>query len=181
MILFLFIIPQLPRENIEILKSSIRVYDDQAGVEARYTEWQASIQMWEEEPLLGVGLGNYQSEIGSNYGFLTVKEGAKEPDHNNLFLVMGSTTGFIGLLGLWAMLLCWFKRATLNALSGYSKTGEPRDKYRRILGLGAMGAIAAICGASIWTALLVRGVFLVLVIIVGLSTNLQNSRRVKQK
>lgn len=160
-----FILPKLPRDNIAVLKKSISLYDENGQPEPRYTEWQASLQMWEEEPLLGVGLGNYQSQVGMNFGFLTIKAGPKEPDHNNLFLVFASSTGILGLVGLLSMLMFWSHRGTMFFFS--CKTDK--DTFRKILALGAVGAVAGFCITSIWTALLVRGVFLVLVIIVGLA------------
>ncbi len=162
-----FILPNLPRKNIEEINRSIRMFDDEGRPEPRYTEWQASVQMWSEKPLLGVGLGNYQSQIGMNYGFLPVKEGPKEPDHNNLFLVFGSSTGLLGLLGLFTMLLLWFQRAIHGFFSSRPQDENSGGALVRILSLGAIGAIVGFCAASIWTALLVRGVFLVFVIIVA--------------
>ncbi len=162
----IFVLPKLPRDNVEVLKQSVRIFDENGHVESRYTEWQASVQMWSEQPLLGVGLGNYQSQVGMNYGFLAIKEGPKEQDHNNLFLVFGSSTGLLGLIGLLTMLTLWFQRATVSFFS--CKPGSIVS-YQQILALGAMGAIAAFCITSIWTALLVRGVFLFFVIIVAVA------------
>jgi O-antigen ligase len=209
----ILVFPVLPRNNMEILKQSVSMFDQNGQVEPRYSEWQASLQMWNEQPLLGVGLGNYQSQIGMNYGFLAVKGGPKEHDHNNLFLVFGSSTGILGLIGLLTMLLFWFQRTTIAFFcckSGFpnilkiersSKIKEgghscpptrglenPRSVkeethqnynetfsnvsltgYQKILALGAMGAIVAFCITSIWTALLVRGVFLLFVIIIAVA------------
>ncbi|MFA6291538.1 MAG: O-antigen ligase family protein [Victivallales bacterium] len=166
-----FVLPKLPRDNVEVLKQSVRIFDEDGHVESRYTEWQASVQMWSEQPLLGVGLGNYQSQIGMNYGFLAIKEGPKEQDHNNLFLVFGSSTGLIGLLGLLTMLTLWFQRTAVSFFSCKSESKSFHCGYQRILALGAMGAIAAFCVTSIWTALLVRGVFLFFVIIAAMAVN----------
>ncbi len=160
-----FVLPSLPRDNVEVLKQSIRLFDEDGKPEPRYAEWQASVQMWSEQPLLGVGLGNYQSQIGMNYGFIAVKEGPKEQDHNNLFLVYASSTGFLGLIGLLTMLLFWFQRTA----SSFFSCRNPPGSYQQILALGAMGAIVAFCATSIWTALLVRGVFLLFVIIVAVA------------
>jgi O-antigen ligase len=207
------VFPVLPRNNMEVLTQSVSIFDQNGHVEPRYSEWQASLQMWNEQPLLGVGLGNYQAQIGMNYGFLAVKEGPKEHDHNNLFLVFGSSTGLLGLIGLLTMLLFWFQRTTVvffccksvfpNTLkierSSKIKEGghscpptrgleNPRSVkeeihqnynetfsnvslacYQKILTLGAMGSIVAFCITSIWTALLVRGVFLLFVIIIAVA------------
>ncbi|HCE46509.1 MAG TPA: hypothetical protein DET40_23435 [Lentisphaeria bacterium] len=165
----IFVLPRLPRDNVEVLKQSISIFDENGQVEPRYTEWQASVQMWNEQPLLGVGLGNYQSQIGTNYGFLAIKEGPKEQDHNNLFLVFASSTGLIGLIGLLTMLTLWFQRTTVSYFSCKSESDASVTDYQKILALGAMGAIAAFCITSIWTALLVRGVFLLFVIIVAVA------------
>ncbi|MFZ2657140.1 MAG: O-antigen ligase family protein [Victivallales bacterium] len=172
----IFVLPRLPRDNVETLKQSVRMFDEEGHVEPRYTEWQASVQMWSEQPLLGVGLGNYQSQIGMNYGFLAIKEGPKEQDHNNLFLVFGSSTGLLGLIGLLAMLILWFQRTTGAFFSCKSESATSSAGYQKILSLGAMGAIAAFCVTSIWTALLVRGVFLLFVIIVAVAVGYGRQR-----
>lgn len=168
----ILVLPALPRNNMEVLKQSIGLFDDNGQVKPRYTEWQASLQMWSEQPLLGVGLGNYQSQIGMNYGFLPVKEGPKEHDHNNLFLVFASTTGILGLIGLLTMLLFWFQRTVSAFFSCKSGLNSVCASHQQVLALGAMGAIAAFCITSIWTALLVRGVFLLFVIIVAATISL---------
>ncbi len=170
-----FILPRLPRDNVETLVQSISMFDEDGKAQPRYTEWQASVQMWHEKPLLGIGLGNYQSQIGMNYGFLPVKEGPKEHDHNNLFLVFASSTGLVGLLGLLAIFPLWLQR-TASAYLAVKPDGCSAGNCQRILALGAAGAVAAFCITSIWTALLVRGVFLIFVIIVALAVN-SNSRR----
>lgn len=176
-----FVLPVLPRDNIEVLKQSVRIFDEDGHAEPRYTEWQASVQMWSEDPLLGVGLGNYQSQIGMNYGFLPVKEGPKEHDHNNLFLVFASTTGLLGLIGLLTMLLFWFQRTTSTYFTCKSGFNTSHANYQQILALGAMGAIAAFCITSVWTALLVRGVFLFFVIIVAVAIGYSRRRTEPEK
>jgi hypothetical protein len=106
-----------------------------------------------------------------NYGFLPVKEGPKEQDHNNLFLVYASSTGILGLIGLLTMLLFWFQR-TVSAFI----ISKPVGANQQVLALGAMGAIVAFCITSIWTALLVRGVFLLFVIIISLTISYGRQR-----
>ncbi|OGV39576.1 MAG: hypothetical protein A2X48_13145 [Lentisphaerae bacterium GWF2_49_21] len=162
-----FVLPVLPRHNMEVLKSSVSMFNDEGQVEPRYMEWQASVQMWRVEPLLGIGLGNYQSQIGMNYGVLKIKEGPKEQDHNNLFLVFASSTGLLGLIGLLTMLIFWFQRTTTTFSPYRSGVDSSPASHQQILALGAMGALAAFCITSIWTALLVRGVFVLFVIIVA--------------
>lgn len=155
------ILPFLPRENPRVWCSSMAIYDDQGNPESRYLEWQASAQMWQEEPLLGVGVGNYQTQIGSYYGYLEIPEGTKEADDNNFFLVFGSSTGVIGLVGMLLMLTAWLR----TAFSSLWNSKFPNYKF---LALGAIGAIVAFCIASMWTALLIRGVFLPFIFIVTL-------------
>jgi O-antigen ligase len=146
--------PFLPRENVSILRDSIALYTEDIEVHPRYIEWQADIQMWQEAPWLGIGLGNYQREIGMYYGFLPMPEGAKEPDHNNLFLVTASSTGILGLAGLIVMLAGWLGRGM--QLCGRRQTDA--DDAGWCWGAGAVGAIIAFAIASLWSALLVRGV-----------------------
>jgi len=155
------VLPHLPRENISVLRSSVSFYDDKIKVEPRYTEWQASLQMWEEYPLCGVGIGNYQEQIGTHYGYLSIPEGEKEPDHNNFFLVLASSAGWLGILAFLGMFFSWMVRSLRVYFNSIADL--PRQ-----LALGAIGALVAFAVASIWTALMVRGVFLPFIIILAL-------------
>lgn len=161
-VLVAVVFPWTPRKNTTSLLESIQFFDADGRVEPRYVEWQASLDMWRETPSLGVGLGNYQSQIGMFYGILPMPEGPKEPDHNNLFLVTLASTGIVGLLGLMIMLASWLRKAA----TAFQTNGK--DTLRKILALAVIGAIPAFCVDSIWTALIVRGVFPSLVLIVAL-------------
>jgi O-antigen ligase len=161
-LLFCLLLPYTPRRNAEILAESIRIYDEQVQVEPRYTEWQSSVSMWRENPILGVGIGNYQRNIGMYYGFLPLPEGPKEHDNNNLFLVIASSTGILGLAGLVLLLASWLGTCLrFRDMSGSS--------FRSSLGFGAAGGIVAFSINSIWSSLMIRGVFLCVVIVVAMA------------
>lgn len=154
------VFPRLPRKNLDVLYSSISLYDESINVNPRYTEWQASLQMWGKDPLFGTGVGSYQSHIGQHYGFLPIPEGEKEPDHNNLFLVLGSSTGIIGLAGFIIMILIWYRKLLIKFLKEQSETVK-------IPAIAAIGTLTAFCINSIWTSLLVRGVFMTFIFIIA--------------
>ena len=173
-LLFCLLLPHTPRANSEIQQKSICIYDENNNVAPRYTEWQASLEMWNEEPLLGVGVGNYQQQIGMFYGILPMPPGAKEADHNNLFLVTLSATGIIGLAGLLAMLACWFRQTTIPV-------EIKSDTLHRIIAIGVSGALLAFSINSIWSALLVRGVFPCLAIITALLYSFEKQAKNQEK
>ncbi len=164
LLLMLFILPVLPRDNPAVLMDSVAIYDNEGRVEPRYAEWHAALQLVKHEPRLGVGLGNYQENIGMHYGYVPLDEGAKEPDTHNLYLVFGSSAGLAGLFALALMFLLWFRRS----VSAYFFAP---DICGTVFALGALGAIAGFCIASVGTSLLVRGVFPVLVMVVGIAIN----------
>ncbi|NQU45274.1 O-antigen ligase family protein, partial [bacterium] len=86
----------------------------QEGVlKQRYAEWIAAARMAAAHPLLGVGPGGYQNRIGRYYG-LSPKQNTSEPDTQNGWLVLGATTGLVGLGFMMAALLL----LTTSSLSG---------------------------------------------------------------
>ena len=155
--------PLLPRENMESLYESVRLHDDENQVARRYTEWQAATIMVWENPVLGVGAGNYQDNIGSYYGVLPDPTGPSEPDTQNLYLVLAGTTGLCGLVAYLGM-LAW---SMAQACSRYF---EASDRFDRGVAVGAFGGVLAFAIAGLWSPLLVRGIGLPLVFVLALCT-----------
>jgi O-antigen ligase len=146
-----FLLPGLPRANHDVLFESIALYPDGHEVGNRYTEWQAAVVMTEENPLLGVGIGNYQANIGQYYGSLPSPAVKLEDDSQNMYLVVASTMGLPGL----ALLLAVLVSHAWSALALYWRS---TDDGQRGLSLGLLGSILAFSLNCIWSPLLVRGI-----------------------
>lgn len=124
-------------------------------VKKRWLEWMPALNMVAQNFILGVGTGNYQLNIGRPdfYGFLpNVRK--TEPDTNNLYLVLGSSMGFAGLVCLLAFLFYFMRRAVLLSRYAASPTG-------RALAAGLYGMTIAILLTNLFTSLFVRGLALV--------------------
>ena len=111
-------------------------YADRIGerhIKQRYLEWQAALNMMQAHPFLGVGLGNYQHNIGPYYGDLP-KINTAEPNQDNGYLIIASTTGFLGLIMLtWIFIYCIQK--SYHALISSEKS------YNRSMSAGILGSI----------------------------------------
>lgn len=152
-----FLLPRLPRANLDEIQTSVAIFDDEGEMQPRYTEWQAAWNMWRDNPLLGVGAGNYQANIGRYYGYIPrVNRNVTEPDSHNLHLVLLSSTGLCGLAAFLGMLIFYMRNAAL----AYGMAANPATKG---LAAGLVGAIAAFAVNGVWTGLLVRGLGIPLV------------------
>lgn len=124
-------------------------------VKKRWIEWMPALNMMAENYMLGIGTGNYQLNIGQPeyYGFLpNVKK--SEPDTNNLYLVVGSTMGFAGLVCL-AVFMGHFLQAARHL---WSRAQTP---WTRAMCCGLYGSALAIPAANMFTSVFVRGTGLV--------------------
>ena len=160
----------LRRDNPTILFESIRLYDDTNEVSSRYTEWQPAMTMAGENPVFGVGAGNYQKNIGSYYGIIPSRAAeTAEPDSQNLYLVVASSMGLPGLASFVGLLLFFGVRAA-RAYSGACKAA---DRLRMALSLGVLGVVIAVSINGIWTPLIVRGIGVPLAFIFSLAATLK--------
>lgn len=125
--------------------------EDQFILAKRWLEWKPAVNMMVDNFMLGVGAGNFQLNIGRTdyYGFLpNVKK--SEPDTNNLYLVIGCTMGFAGLICLVAYLGYFWTRVRTCAQ-------EAPEGWQRNLSTGLMGSVVAIAATNLFTSLFVRG------------------------
>lgn len=91
-------------------------------IRQRLLEWQSALNIFEKYPLLGVGPGNYQKYIG--YHFYTLpKLNTLEPDTENGYLVIASTTGFLGL-SVFVWILIYFSNLAWLSYKGADKYSE---------------------------------------------------------
>ncbi len=170
---FFLVAPELPRDNFttavqsaELYHSdsgSVRYSEEENGVltwEAgeptrRYPEWQAALTMSFEHPLVGMGPGSYQRNIGPFYDVVPRATGPNEPDTQNLYLVIASTMGYPALFAFLAIL--------------YAAWNAGRDKEANVFQRAAAAGIIAFSLAAIWHPLLVRGLGIPLVFMLALA------------
>ncbi len=157
----LIIIPQLPRDNEEILVDSVSLYDSDREVNMRYTEWQAATIMLQENPVLGVGVGNYQENIRTYWGSLPDRPVVVEHDSQNLYLVIAASTGLVGLVCFLGMFVFFLLHAFRGALL---IQGNERG-----LAVGLFGSVIAFMINCIWSPLLVRGIGVPLAVVLALA------------
>lgn len=147
------------RQNME---EFAQVRDSEGDIKKEYIEWQADVNMLADHFLTGIGLGNYQLNIGEYYTYLPNKE--KMPfDCNNQYLVIASSLGIFGLIAFMNVLCSHLRRASSAHL-------QSDDPFERALALGCWGALCGFAITNVWHALLVRGtgmVFIFLLAIVG--------------
>lgn len=148
-------------------------------LEQKYAQAEASGQEFNPETerpqrlvlpniMIGVGAGeNYQANIGQHYGSLPNPSLEKmEADTHNVYLVI---TSQMGLLGLWALLFLIFDfmgraRRVLRAQT---------QGYPAALAWGLWGCLLSFLIYSLWGNLLTRGTYLVLVTILALIATLE--------
>ncbi len=131
-------------------------------VKKRWLEWKPALNMLADNFAIGVGVGNYQLNIGSSefYGFLpNVKK--SEPDTNNLYLVVAGTMGFTGLVCLIAYIGGFLRRAAglWSQVDGHAAAG---------LAVGLFGSVLALALTNVFTSLFVRGTGLVWALVFAL-------------
>ncbi|MFO7870589.1 MAG: O-antigen ligase family protein [Kiritimatiellia bacterium] len=161
----IFVLPRMPRDNARKMYESVSLYGPEGRTAKRYGEWQAAAAMAGHNPLLGVGVGNYQANIGQYYGTIPNPPVPAEPDSQNLYLVLASSIGLPGLVCLAGMLILFMVKS-LRAFG--SAAGVAKG-----VALGAGGSVLAFALNSVWSPLLVRGLGIPLVFVLTLIALLQ--------
>jgi len=135
--------PEAVQERYEQLVSQVRLFDARqvivtpenfAAVE-RMAHWQTGIAMFQAEPLLGVGVGNFNGRFRDfqvHPGFPTSAGHA-----HNYYIQAAAETGTLGL----AVYLWLIGTALAIALRAARTT---RDALSRAVGLGAVGVTVAL-------------------------------------
>jgi len=164
-----FVLPHLPRENDLVHFQSVALYNASGSVERRYPDWQAAYSMALTHPWFGVGLGNYQKNVGQYYDNVPRQTGPSEPDIQNLYLVLAASAGAPALLAFLAMLACAAHAATRAAAA--LQTG-----FRAPLAHGVAAALCAFSATAVWHPLLVRGIGLPLVFVIALAYHLAQEK-----
>ncbi len=110
--------------------------DSTKQIKNRYVEMQAALNLIGKNFLFGVGLGNYQNNIGS-YFIELPKVNTSEPNQNNTYLLLGVTMGVFGFI-----VYLWLLGKSFNsALNRFILNKEGEEKF---FFLGLSGSIIAI-------------------------------------
>ncbi|BCM92295.1 hypothetical protein IAD21_04174 [Abditibacteriota bacterium] len=149
--------PQLRPERAEFL----RLASAENKVKKQFVEWQVASR-WnfpkERAFATGVGVGNYQLNIGPLYQYDSIpNEEHMPPDSNNLYLVQAVS---IGILGLGALL--W-------VLWHFSLIAWRAARAGSLLGAGVFGALGAWIFVNFFHAMIVRGAGLLLALFFALA------------
>ena len=139
-------------------------------VKKRWLEWVPALRMISANPVLGVGAGNYQANIGQFYkGGSVGGRGAtlpnvkkSEPDANNLYLVIAGSMGFCGLAALVGILGYFYRRSR-------ELRGRAEDPLGRILAAGLPASLVALMLGNLFTPMFVRGLSLVIILLFALA------------
>jgi hypothetical protein len=134
--------------------------EDQKHIKQRYMEWQAALNMFVKQPLIGFGAGNYQNYIGNHYGILP-KVNTMEPNSDNLYLVIASTTGLFGLSAL-IWILSYFYKSSLILVK------KTDNSFTKIIGLWGVGSILSISIYAFFTSFFVVSLMFMFVLIVSI-------------
>lgn len=135
--------PEAVQARYEQLVSQVRLFDARevivtpenfASVE-RMAHWQTGIAMFQSEPLLGVGVGNFNARFGEfqvHPGFPTSAGHA-----HNYYIHTAAETGTLGLAAY-----LWLVGTALAVALRAARTS--RDALSRAIGLGAFGVTVAL-------------------------------------
>lgn len=135
----------------------------------KYVEWQPALVAASKNPFFGVGVGNYQRNIGLFYvrppGYFNIEKppsNLMERGGNSFYAVWMVETGFAGLLAFLWLLFEFFRRSA----AGHKKA---RDPLLKGLALGTCGALLALSVGCLFTNYLVRGVGPALIFVLALA------------
>ena len=119
------------------------------AVVERLAHWQAALNMAEDRPLLGVGLGNYEV-VYDRYRLINWREPLGHA-HNYYLNILAET----GMLGLFAYVTFWLMICGLTW-----QAGRHPDIFARSMAVGLLGAWTYLAVHSLFDNLYVNNLFL---------------------
>jgi O-antigen ligase len=137
--------------------STIEVNDANFATIERLAHWQAAREMWRDHPWLGVGFGNY----AVIYPAYAVGRWLDPLGHaHNYWLNIGAEAGLVGII---AYAIFWILTFRVSLL-----TLRVADPFQRAVVAGGVGILVHLQIHSLFDNLYVQGMYLHLVIILGL-------------
>ena len=127
------------------------------AVVERLAHWQAAMNMAEDKPLLGVGLGNYEI-VYDRYRLINWREPLGHA-HNYYLNILAET----GIPGLFAYLAFWLMAVGLT----WQIRSHP-DAFARATAIGLLGSWAYIAVHSLFDNLYVNNLFLHIGLLLGI-------------
>lgn len=132
LLIFLLIFLFAPQEYWQ-RQITITSYQEDESAMGRIDAWKAGLRMFADRPLLGVGLGAYETAFGVKYGG---KEGAWFSAHN-AYVQTGAELGFFGILIYLGLMFYIYRQA--NRLAKASQ----EENYLKTISQGLVGALLA--------------------------------------
>ncbi len=166
-----FVLPEASKQRF----SSARNPEQDKTAHHRLSLWKAGIQMWEDHPVLGVGLNNYALVRWSRYP-IDIENGTISVPHS--LYVQGISE--LGLLGMVPMVILWIGFFRLNSATRRKmlRLGqEQRRSFEHCLATGLdLGLIGYLASGTFVAVLWYPHIFVLL----GLSAALNNVANQKQ-
>ena len=154
---FLDALPFLGNPDI----AGVQVTSANFAILERLAHWQAAQGMWRDSFWLGVGFGNYEVV----YPAYAIGEWLDPLGHaHNYILNLGAETGFVGLLG-YTIFWIW-----VISLGIRNITQTPSSSLDRAVLAGCLGIFAHLHTHNFLDNLYVQGMYLHVVLIMGLIT-----------
>lgn len=139
-----------------------------SNVEARLHMWEAAMNIAQEYPVLGVGLGNY-GDLMQDY-YPDEAEGAQRHLHaHNTYLEVLAEMGIVGFLGLLWILVLFFRQ-------GYRAVKKDPDAYN----ISFMIMFIAVCVSDFFMSVILVGITAPVVfwLLLGMGTQVFELKRV---
>lgn len=147
------------RHTLNAKKKDI-MFGNSGHINQRFLEWQAALNILTDKPFLGVGIGNYQREIGYYYRFLP-KLNTMEPDSQNGYLIIAFTMGLAGL-GAFLWIIFHFLGLLVDIFP------NTKNHFVNGLSIGLSGSLTAFCINNFFSPLLYNATAMVFVFILSL-------------
>ncbi|HEX2515052.1 MAG TPA: O-antigen ligase family protein [Chloroflexota bacterium] len=120
------------------------------AVMERLSQWFAGWQMFRANPLLGVGIGNYNAA----YDDYRLDQWPLALGHaHNHYLTVAAEAGFLGFLGYVVFLAFAFR----SAVSAFRYHGRLGDRQAQAVALGILGGLTAYATHNLFDVMFVHG------------------------
>lgn len=134
--------------------------DKKKNVKSRYLEMEASLDLLSEHTSLGIGLGNFQNNIGKYYnGFPKVN--TAQPNEDSGYFIIASTSGILGLAAFLWIFLAMLRECRVRYRGS---TGPEKALY-----WGLLGSLIALLTENVFSYLLSSALLTPLIFLIYLS------------